>query len=226
MKYTTVREFYKYNYEHGETDMTFKEWDSLDKAIAYAHRYAKGLRFVGVTVEDENGNVLYEILNHGADTFDYRDKKEVEEATKKEITKLINSDKKISVIDLVKGYSYEADGDAVRVTDTYTDDEFTISRKDLKEEIEAFKFENVRVTVLENSVEISHLKSERAVESNKKKLLDRIEELREGVTRLGAYASEANYMGMFDEEQGAMDLQSKYMDEIENLKEQLKEMGE
>lgn len=160
MKYTIVREFYKYSYEHGETDMTFKEWDSLDKAIAYAHRYAKGLKFVAVTVEDENGNVLYEILNHGADTFDYRDKKEVEEATKKEITKLINSDKKISVIDLVKGYSYEADGDTVRVTDTYTDDEFSISRKELKKEIENFKIKNVKATVLNNCIKITHLRGE------------------------------------------------------------------
>lgn len=160
MKYTTVREFYKYSYEHGETDMTFKEWDSLDKAIAYAHRYAKGWKFIAVTVEDEDGNIVYEILNSGADTFDYRDKKEVEESTKKEITKLINSDKNLTVIDLVKGYSYETDGDAVRVTDTYTDDEFLISKKELKEEIKNFKIENVKVTILKNSVEISHLKGE------------------------------------------------------------------
>lgn len=158
MTYTTVREFYKYNYEHGETEMTFKEWDSLDKAIAYARRYAKGLKFVAVTVEDENGNVLFEILNHGADTYDYRDKEEVEESTKKELSKLTNSDKQLSVIDLVKGYSYESDGDTVRVTDTYTDDEFSISRKELKEEIENFKIKNVKVTILNNYIKITHLR--------------------------------------------------------------------
>lgn len=158
MKYTTVREFYKYSYDHGETDMTSKEWDSLDKAIAYAHRYAKGLKFVAVTVEDENGNVLYEILNHGADTFDYRDKKEVEEATKKELLKLVSSDKKLSVIDLVKGYSYEVDRDVARVTDTDSGSKFSVTREELIEEIRHFKFENVKTTILKNCIKITHLR--------------------------------------------------------------------
>lgn len=46
-------------------DCTWKEWNDLDKAIAYCHRYAKGVRFAGVIVEDEDGNLIYELTDNG-----------------------------------------------------------------------------------------------------------------------------------------------------------------
>lgn len=49
-------------------DCVIKEWESLQKAIAYIHRYAKGIRFASANVEDENGNTIYEILSDGTIT--------------------------------------------------------------------------------------------------------------------------------------------------------------
>lgn len=58
----------------------------------------------------------------------------------------------------------------------------------------------------------------------KKQMLERIEYLQEGIMRLGYWASEANYMGMFDEEQGAMDMQNKYFEEKRFLQKKVKEI--
>ena len=58
----TVRWFYKYGNETDEMDATVKYWDSLDKAIAYARRYARGKRFAGVCVE-KNGECVFEITS-------------------------------------------------------------------------------------------------------------------------------------------------------------------
>lgn len=61
--FTTVRFFYIHGCEYDPMDCTIKEWSSLEKAIAYAHRYATGIRFAGVTVEDEDGKTVYEITS-------------------------------------------------------------------------------------------------------------------------------------------------------------------
>lgn len=59
--YTACRHFYPHGIEGEEMDCTLKEFDNIDKAVAYAHRYAKGIRFAGVEIEDENGKTVYEI---------------------------------------------------------------------------------------------------------------------------------------------------------------------
>lgn len=61
--YSTTRHFYPNGIEGEAMDCTFKEFDNIDKAIKYADRYAKGLRFAGVTVEDETGNIIYQITS-------------------------------------------------------------------------------------------------------------------------------------------------------------------
>lgn len=71
--YFTSRNWFKYGRETDEMECTFLEHETLDKAITYAHRYAKGVRFASVTVEDEQGNILYEICDCGAKVFDYRE---------------------------------------------------------------------------------------------------------------------------------------------------------
>lgn len=43
-------------------DCTIKYWDSLDKAIAYARRYARGKRFAGVLVTMD-GKDIFEITS-------------------------------------------------------------------------------------------------------------------------------------------------------------------
>ena len=69
--YTTYRSFYKYGREGDEVELTIKEFDTIEKAINYAHRYAKGIRFVNVQIENEDGKVVYEIIADGG-VFDYR----------------------------------------------------------------------------------------------------------------------------------------------------------
>ena len=60
----------------------------------------------------------------------------------------------------------------------------------------------------------------------KKEMMKKVEDLREGVMRLGAYASEAEYMGMPWEADAAMQMQRDYFDEIEELKEKIKKIDE
>ena len=69
MTYTSIRYFYPHGIEGEAMDSTWKEWGDLEKAINYAHRYAKGLRFAGVMIEDDKGNLVYEITSD----MDYRD---------------------------------------------------------------------------------------------------------------------------------------------------------
>lgn len=63
--YYVTREFYPHGIEGERTDCSFKEFPTLEKACAYAHRYTYGRRFVRVTVEDESGKVVYEELDNG-----------------------------------------------------------------------------------------------------------------------------------------------------------------
>ena len=65
MKYTTYRFWFKYGNEDDPIECTTKEWDSLDKAINYAHRYATGIKFESVEIEDKNGRVVYRITSNG-----------------------------------------------------------------------------------------------------------------------------------------------------------------
>ena len=63
--YYTTRYFFPHGIEGESMGCTFKEFESLEKAVAYAHRYAKGVRFDSCTIEDENKNLLYEICSNG-----------------------------------------------------------------------------------------------------------------------------------------------------------------
>lgn len=63
--YTTNRCYYRYGNDDGYVDIKTKEFDTLDKAIKYAERYATGTRFVSVVVRDSDDNVVYEILQDG-----------------------------------------------------------------------------------------------------------------------------------------------------------------
>lgn len=66
--YTTNCYYYRYGKED-YVDTNTKEFDTLDKAmkyaIKYAKRYATGIRFISVEVLDNKGNVVYEILQDG-----------------------------------------------------------------------------------------------------------------------------------------------------------------
>lgn len=95
--YTTSRHWFKYGRETDEMECTFLEHETLDKAITYAHRYAKGVRFASVTVEDEEGNILYEICDCGAKVIDYR------EEIKEQDLNTIEENQEVVEID---GYKY------------------------------------------------------------------------------------------------------------------------
>lgn len=69
--FATTRHFYPNGIEGEAMDCTFKEFSEIEKAIKYAHRYAKGIKFAGVQIEDESGKILYEITSD-FDVCDYR----------------------------------------------------------------------------------------------------------------------------------------------------------
>ena len=69
--YHTKRFFFPHGKEDEAMDCTFKEFSTIEKAIAYAHRYSGGVRFAACKIEDEDGNLLYEILGSGTVT-DYK----------------------------------------------------------------------------------------------------------------------------------------------------------
>ena len=69
--YNTTRFFYPRGIEGEAMDYTFKEFNTIEKAINYAHRYTKGLRFAGLQIEDNNGNLVYEITSDN-EVIDHR----------------------------------------------------------------------------------------------------------------------------------------------------------
>ena len=69
--YYTTRYCFNYGCETDEIVPTFKAFDTIEKAINYAHKYAKGLRFCSCEIEDEHGKTLYEVLDNGK-VYDYR----------------------------------------------------------------------------------------------------------------------------------------------------------
>lgn len=56
--FKTSRRYYKNANSH-KWGVTVKEWDNLDKALAYARRYVKGPRFIDCVVTDEKNAKLY-----------------------------------------------------------------------------------------------------------------------------------------------------------------------
>ena len=99
--YMTSRYWFKYGNEDDELECTTLFHETLDKAINYAHRYAKGVRFASVTVEDEEGNILYEICDCGAEVFDYRE--EVKEKEEQKLHEKAEAEMETTEID---GYKY------------------------------------------------------------------------------------------------------------------------
>ena len=61
--FSTIRYFYPHGIEGEAMQCTFKDFEDVNKAIKYCNRYAKGLRFAGVRIEDEKGNTVYEITS-------------------------------------------------------------------------------------------------------------------------------------------------------------------
>lgn len=67
--YRTIRWYYPNGDEWEAMECTIKEWSSLEKAVAYCHRYSKGVRFVSAEIEDESGRQIYELLSDGTVTM-------------------------------------------------------------------------------------------------------------------------------------------------------------
>lgn len=85
--YITNRFWLKNGRESDPMEVTTKEHKTFDKAYAYALKYARGLRFVSCTIEKEDGKILYEIFNYGADEEDYRTEAEKKLMEKEKIRK-------------------------------------------------------------------------------------------------------------------------------------------
>ena len=62
-KYTTTRFYYPHGIEGESMKTTVKEFDTLEKAIKYAQRYAKGIRFAGLWIENQSLELVYEITS-------------------------------------------------------------------------------------------------------------------------------------------------------------------
>jgi septation ring formation regulator EzrA len=92
--YITTRFYYPHGIEGEEMKTTVKEFDTIEKAIKYAHRYNSGVRFAGIQIEDENGKLVYEITS-GNDTYDYREEEKQETDIKENELKEDNSIKTI-----------------------------------------------------------------------------------------------------------------------------------
>ncbi len=60
--FKTFRHYYK---NANKRSVTIKEWDNLDKALAYAKRYAKGSRFISCNVTDNENTPLYLVAAEG-----------------------------------------------------------------------------------------------------------------------------------------------------------------
>ena len=74
--FMTTRYFYPNGIEGEAMDCTFKKFDTIDKAINYANRYNKGMRFAGIQIEEilnngKLGNLVYEITSDN-ETIDHR----------------------------------------------------------------------------------------------------------------------------------------------------------
>jgi len=63
--YYTTRFYFPNGIEGEEMKCTFKEFPTLDKAIAYAHRYNKGVMFACCQIENEKGDLVYELNDCG-----------------------------------------------------------------------------------------------------------------------------------------------------------------
>ncbi len=50
--YAVARSWYKYGNEDDFIEVTYTQWDTLEKAVAYIDRYNKGLKFVSAFVEE------------------------------------------------------------------------------------------------------------------------------------------------------------------------------
>lgn len=68
--FTVCRYFLVNGREGGRMDVTIKEFTTFAKALAYGRRYAKGIRFLSFTIEDENGKELYEQMADGTMRID------------------------------------------------------------------------------------------------------------------------------------------------------------
>lgn len=64
---------FKYGHEWDAMDCTFKVYPTFEKALKYAVRYAIGIKFAGVTIENDDGKTIYEITSDG-NVFDHRAK--------------------------------------------------------------------------------------------------------------------------------------------------------
>lgn len=70
--YTTNRHWLRYGREDDYVEVTTLEHATFEKALKYTQRYARGIKFISCSIENEEGRILYEICNYGAVEEDYR----------------------------------------------------------------------------------------------------------------------------------------------------------
>lgn len=122
MFYVT-RYWYKYGREGDPVETTSKEYETIEKALAYAQRYATGIRFVLMQIEDEDLNLIYEYSADGKlledktkeyMTKDKQEKKEIKEEAEEKINK--KAEKRKEMLELIRTLDeeYEAKKEKIK----------------------------------------------------------------------------------------------------------------
>lgn len=58
--FTVYRNWFKYGHEWDEVMVTWKDFTTFEKALAYVERYAVGIRYCSAQIEDEAGQLVAE----------------------------------------------------------------------------------------------------------------------------------------------------------------------
>lgn len=69
--YTVILFTYPNGEEGEEMETEYVECEDIKSAIEYAHEHNEGLTFAGTQIENENGDLVYEITADG-EPIDYR----------------------------------------------------------------------------------------------------------------------------------------------------------
>lgn len=95
--FKTSRRYYKNANSH-KWGVTVKEWDNLDKALAYARRYVKGPRFIDCVVTDEKNAKLYLVTAEKEISF-YKSLKAEKEMAK--VKQVVTAEKRSAKVEQV-----------------------------------------------------------------------------------------------------------------------------
>lgn len=102
--YTTNRHWLRYGREDDYVEVTTLEHKTFKKALKYTQRYARGVRFVRCSIENEAGRILYEICDYGAVEEDYRTEEDKKKIEKENDIQIRLTQKELSILEELECY--------------------------------------------------------------------------------------------------------------------------